>query len=207
MDLVGGAAGPAEGVAAGLKSDVAARFELIERVLEVVVGSDMGADGTTGVAAGEAREAGSLEPGEQDGGLGEGWIEAHRVVGGAGVGDEGVGDGDGGVDRGKPHPPTAARREHRLRRRPSPLRWRGGANWGVWEKREEGGEVGEVEEAGNPRGCADELAGPVDDGVEVAAGGEAGLDGAGEVAEAVGGGGVEEEGEKRAPSPRPPLPR
>jgi len=60
-----------------------------------------------------------------------------------------------------------------------------------------------------PRGCgsgwrgADDLAGPVDDRVEVFAGGEAGLDGLGEVAEEVGGEGIETE---KALTPRPPLP-
>jgi len=54
-------------------------------------------------------------------------------------------------------------------------------------------EGGEVEEAGDPGSGADELAGPVDDRVEVFAGGEAGLDGLGELAEAVGGAGIEGE--------------
>jgi hypothetical protein len=54
-------------------------------------------------------------------------------------------------------------------------------------------EGGEVEEAGDSRGGADELAGPVDDRVEVLSWGEAGLNGFGELAEAVGGAGIEGE--------------
>jgi hypothetical protein len=66
------------------------------------------------------------------------------------------------------------------------------------------GEGGEVDEAGDAGDGADDLAGPVDDRIEVAVWGEARLDGAGERAEALGG--EVGEGENQALTPRPPLP-
>ena len=83
---------------------------------------------------------------------------------------------------------------------PSPLPLRGGGGRGLGDRVV--GEGGEVEEAGDAGGVADELAGPVDDRVEVspssvgACWGEAGLDGLGESHEAVGGEVVEGEEER-----------
>jgi hypothetical protein len=64
--------------------------------------------------------------------------------------------------------------------------------------RGEGEHRGEVEEGAEPGDGADELAAPVHQGIEVAGGGEAGLDGAGVGAEMVGGLRGEGEDERRA---------
>jgi len=168
VDVVGGATRATEGCSVdAFRTDVAVLFELGERDVEIGSRSETRTHRALGITAAEHLEAAPAEPGEQDRQVGDGGIGAHSGVGGAGVGDEVVGEDDSGVDGGDPHP------------QPLPLAG-GGGKWL--------GEGGEVEEAGDAGDRSHELAGPVDEWVEVPVRGEAGFDGAGEVAETYGGG-------------------